>query len=114
MTRETLAAARDGISMAFGILPGLTAPATTGPMVREAQRNLAQWVLQPIATSIAEEATDKLRSTVTLDVMRPLQAFDAGGRARTVAAIIGAMAQAKEAGIDPSDALRIVDWRSEV
>ena len=114
MTRETLAAARDGINMAFGILPGLTAPATTGPMVREAQRHLAQWVLQPIATGIAEEATDKLGSTVTLDVMRPLQAFDAGGRARAITAIVGALAQAKEAGVDPSDALRLVDWGNEV
>ncbi len=114
MTRETLAAARDGINMAFGILPGLTAPATTGPMVREAQRHLAQWVLQPIATGIAEEATDKLGSAVTLDVMRPLQAFDAGGRARAITAIVGALAQAKEAGVDPSDALRLVDWGNEV
>ena len=111
MTRETLAAARDGINMAFGILPGLTAPATTGPMVREAQRHLAQWVLQPIATGIAEEATDKLGSAVTLDVMRPLQAFDAGGRARAITAIVGALAQAKEAGGDPAMALKLVDWQ---
>ncbi|MEY8842350.1 hypothetical protein AB9K41_25245, partial [Cribrihabitans sp. XS_ASV171] len=90
MTRETLAAARDAINMAFGILPGLTSPATTGPMVREAQRHLAQWVLQPIATAIAEEATDKLGSAVTLDVMRPLQAFDAGGRARAAATVVQA------------------------
>jgi len=114
MTREALELARDSVGMAFGILPGLTAPATTGPMVREAQRHLAQWVLQPIATGIAEEATAKLGAPVSLDVMRPLQAFDAGGRARAITAIVGALAQAKEAGVDPSAALKLVDWGNEV
>lgn len=110
MTRETLAAARDGINMAFGILPGLVSPATTGPMVREAQRHLAQWMLQPIAEGMAEECTEKLGSSVKLDVMRPLQAFDAGGRARAAAGIVQALAQAKEAGVDPTPALKLVDW----
>ncbi|KRS18850.1 phage portal protein [Roseovarius indicus] len=113
MTRETLAAARDGINMAFGILPGLTAPATTGPMVREAQRHLAQWVLQPIAAMIAEEASDKLQQAVNLDCMRPLQAFDAGGRARAAAQIVQTLALAKEAGVDPAQALKLVDWGDE-
>jgi len=113
MTRETLAAARDAISMAFGILPGMISPTSTGPMVREAQRHLAQWVLQPIAVSIAEEASDKLGGTVTLDTLRPLQAFDAGGRARAITAVIGALAQAKEAGIDPTQAMQMVDWGNE-
>ena len=67
-------------------------------------------MLQPIAAGITEEASDKLGSSVTLDVMRPLQAFDAGERARAITAIVGALAQAKEAGVDPSDALRLVDW----
>lgn len=111
MTRETLAAAREAINMAFGVLPGMSAPAVTGPMVREAQRHLAQWVLQPIAAMIGEEASDKLGSEVKLDVMRPLQAFDAGGRARALSAIVGALAQAKEAGVDPSTALSLVDWQ---
>ena len=111
MTRETLAAARDAINMAFGVLPGLTAPATTGPMVREAQRHLAQWVLMPMAAMIAEECTDKLGAAVTLDVMRPLQAFDAGGRSRALTAIIGALAMAKEAGVDPATAFKLVDWK---
>ncbi|MGJ8628105.1 MAG: phage portal protein [Sulfitobacter sp.] len=57
MTRETWAAARASIEMAFGVLPGLSNIATTGPMVREAQRHLAQWALMPIATMIGEEAT---------------------------------------------------------
>jgi len=113
MTRETLAAARDSINMAFGILPGLANAATTGPLVREAQRHLAQWVLQPIAAGMAEEATEKLGMTVTLDTLRPLQAFDAGGRARAITAVIGALAQAKEAGIDPTQAMQMVDWGNE-
>lgn len=45
MTKETLTASRDGIAAAFGVLPGLFNPATTGPMVRESQRHLAQWQL---------------------------------------------------------------------
>ncbi len=113
MTRETLAAARDSINMAFGILPGLANSATTGPLVREAQRHLAQWVLQPIAAGMAEEASEKLGSKITLDTLRPLQAFDAGGRARAITAVIGALAQAKEAGIDPTQAMQMVDWNNE-
>lgn len=113
MTRETLLAARDSINMAFGILPGLSSPATTGPMVREAQRHLAQWVLQPIATGIAEEASDKLGSAVSLDVMRPLQSYDAGGRARALSGIIQALAQAKDAGVDPDAAMQLVGWEQK-
>ena len=108
---KTLDQARDQINAAFGILPGLNNKATTGPMVREAQRHLAQWTLQPIAEQLAEEATDKLGSAVTLDVMRPLQAFDAGGRARTVTALVKALAEAKAAGVDPAQALHLVDWK---
>lgn len=110
MTRETLAAARDAINTVFGVLPGLTYGATTGPMVREAQRHLAQWVLQPIGAMIAEEASLKLGAKVELDVMRPLQAYDAGGRARAMAGIVQALAQAKEAGVDPGLALKLVNF----
>jgi hypothetical protein len=108
---KTLDQARDQINAAFGILPGLNNKATTGPMVREAQRHLASWTLQPMAEGMAEEATDKLGNSVTLDVMRPLQAFDSGGRARTVTAMIKALAEAKAAGIDPAAALHLVDWK---
>ena len=108
---KTLDQARDQINAAFGILPGLNNKATTGPMVREAQRHLASWTLQPMAEGMAEEATDKLGNTVTLDVMRPLQAFDAGGRARTVTALVKALAEAKAAGVDPAMALNLVDWK---
>lgn len=111
MTKETLDAARDAVLMAFGVLPGLTNPATTGPLVREAQRHLAQWTLQPVAVALAHEASDKLGNPVTIDTMRPLQAFDVGGRARALAGIVQAMAAAKEAGVDPGKALELVDWQ---
>jgi len=110
MARETLEQARNGIAMAFGVLPGMLNPAVTGPLVREGQRHLATWALQPLAGLIAEEATAKLAAPVALDVMRPLQAFDAGGRARAMGAVIKALAEAKEAGIDAGPALRLVDW----
>ena len=113
MTRETLNAARDAIYLAFGVLPGLANAATTGPMVREAQRHVAQWQLQPIAAIMAEECTSKLGGSVTIDTLRPLQAFDAGGRARAITAIVGALAQAKEAGLDPVQAMEMVDWGNE-
>ncbi len=108
-----LAAARDAIFAAFGVLPGLHNPATTGPLVREAQRHLAQWTLQPMAQLLAEEATAKLGSRVSIDVVRPLQAFDAGGRARAFAAMVAALTAAKDAGLDPQaveDALSFIDW----
>lgn len=113
MTRESLDAMRGSICMVFGVLPALVEKAVTGPAVREAQRHLAQWMLQPIAEAIAEECTVKLGSDVKLDVMRPLQAFDAGGRARAAAGVIQALAQAKEAGVDPAQALKLVDWGTE-
>lgn len=110
MTRETLSAARDAIQMAFGVLPGLASSATTGPMVREAQRHLAQWMLQPVAAMMAEECTAKLGGAVTLDVMRPLQAYDAGGRARALSAVVQTLALAMEAGVNADQAMKLVDW----
>ena len=107
---QSLEAARGAILMAFGVLPGMLSPAVTGPLIREGQRHLAQWVLMPIAAGIAEEASEKLGTAVTLDVMRPLQAFDAGGRARAAAGIVQALATAKEAGVDPALAMQLVDW----
>ncbi|KPP85794.1 MAG: Phage portal protein [Rhodobacteraceae bacterium HLUCCO07] len=113
MTAETLAAAREGIMGAYGVLPSLLNRSATGPVVREAQRQLAIWTLQPIAALLAEEASAKLGALVEIDTIRPLQAFDAGGRARALSAIIKTMAEAKEAGIPPGDvsgAMRMVDW----
>lgn len=78
--------------------------------MREAQRHLASWTLDPIARLLAEEATAKLGGPVTIDVIRPLQAYDAGGRARALSTIVQALAAAKEAGVDPAQALALVDW----
>ena len=112
MAAEALTASRDAICGAFGVLPGLFSSATTGPMVRECQRHLAQWTLQPIAALVAEECTEKLDGAVTLDLMTPLQAFDAGGSARAFATLIQGLAIAKDAGIDPKPALALLDWKN--
>ena len=77
--------------------------------VREAQRHLAQWFLQPICNGIAAEMSGKLATEISLDVMQPLQAFDAGGRARAANAVVQLLAQAKEAGVDPDQALALVN-----
>lgn len=110
MTKETLGVAREAINMAFGILPGLSEPSTPGPLFREAQRHLAQRTLRSIAALLAEEATRKLGGAVSIDVMRPLQAFDAGGQAPAASQVIDALAAAREAGVDPATELRLVDW----
>jgi hypothetical protein len=113
MTAESLSAARDSVCGVFGVLPALFAGNAQGPLVREAQRHLAGWTLQPIAMLLSEEATAKLGSEVMIDVMRPVQAFDAGGRARALATIVQALTQAKEAGLAPGDlnaALTMVNW----
>lgn len=44
--------------------------------------------------------------------MQPLQAFDAAGRARSVAAIVEALAVAKESGVDAEKALALVNWEN--
>lgn len=113
MAGETLGEARNAICNAFGVLPALFDKAAQGPLVREAQRHLAGWTLQPMAALIAEEASAKLGTKVELDVMRPLQAYDAGGRARALATIVQALAQAKDAGLAPGDlaaAGALVNW----
>jgi hypothetical protein len=82
-------------------------------LVREAQRHLAGWILQPIAALIAEEASAKFGVEVDIDVMRPLQAFDAGGRARALATTVEALAKAKGAGLAPGDlagAMSLLNW----
>lgn len=113
MTAESLAAARDAILMAFGVLPALMHRAVTGPAVREAQRHLAQWTLQPMAMLVAEEARAKLGGDIFVDLMRPVQAFDVGGRARALSAIVKALAEAKDAGLTPAElgmAATQVNW----
>lgn len=113
MATQSLEAARDAICCAYGVLPSLFASHAQGPLVREAQRHLAGWTLQPIAMLIAEEATAKLGGEVEIDVMRPPQAYDVGGRARALGAIIDAMAKAKEGGLSPDElntAMTLVNW----
>ncbi|MGE3296493.1 MAG: hypothetical protein AB7I68_03990 [Porticoccaceae bacterium] len=99
MTVETLEAARAAVMGVYGVLPALMDPKTTGPVVREAQRHLAVWMLQPIARLMAAEASEKLGQTVSIDILQPLQAYDAGGRARALSGIIEGLARAKEAGL---------------
>lgn len=113
MTRETLEAARGAICMAFGVLPAMMNGQAQGPLIREAQRHLAGWTLQPLAMTLAEEASAKLGGVVFIDVMRPVQAFDVGGRARALATIIEGLAKAKELGLSPAEvnfALTQVNW----
>ena len=99
MATETWAAARDSIAHAFGCLPAMLANNAAGPSVREGQRHLVQYTVQPIAAHIASEATAKLGGNVTLDVLRPLQAYDSGQRARSMKGVLDAMAAAREAGL---------------
>lgn len=113
MTAESLSAARDAVCTAFGVLPAMFAENAQGPLVREAQRHLAAWTLQPIAELLAQEASNKFGQTIEIDTQRPLQAYDAGGRARALSAIVETMARAKELELEPGDlagALRLVDW----
>lgn len=99
MTAESLSAAHHAILSCYGVLPALLDSNAAGPSIREGQRHLMQFMLQPIAGVIAEEASLKLATTVSLDTMRPSQAFDAGGRARALSGVIKGMAEAKEAGL---------------
>lgn len=113
MPREMLEAARGSVMGCFGVLPALFDKATTGPLVREAQRHLAGWMLQPVAALLAEEASDKLGREIVIDVMRPVQAYDVGGRARALSTMIEGLARAKELGLSPdevNEALALVNW----
>lgn len=110
LPREMLEAARGSVLTVFGVLPALVEKSTTGMLVREAQRHLAGWTLQPIAALIAEEATAKLGDEVTIDVMRPLQAYDAGLRSRAFGTIIEGMARAKELGLSPEEVNKAATW----
>ena len=106
----TLEAARGAVLAAFGVLPSLFDRTAQGPLVREAQRHLVMWTLQPIAELVAAEASAKFGFTVTVDTVQPLQAWDLGGRARGLSAYVEALAKAKEAGLSPggvAEALRI-------
>lgn len=109
MTAETLSAARESIYTAFGILPALNDPKAAGPLVRESQRHLAQWTLQPIAAGIAAECSAKLGDT-SIEILRPLQAYDSGGRARALTGVVEAMAAAKAAGLSETETQTALDF----
>lgn len=116
MTAETLAAARDAICNAYGVIPALFSNEAQGPAIRECQRHLAMWTIMPAAMQLAEEASAKLGGTVRIDCTGPLDAYDVGGKARALSAIVETMARAKEAGLVPGDigaALKLVDWTSD-
>ncbi len=113
MTTQNLAASREAICTAFGVLPSLFTGNTQGPLVREAQRHLAGWTLQPMAMLMAQEATAKLGTGIKIDTMGPLQAYDAGARARAITAVVQALATAKESGTDPQAAMALLDWSKE-
>ena len=95
------------------MLPALFVDAAQGPLVREAQRQLCQWTLQPLAMLLAEQASEKLGVPVMIDTLRPVQAYDVGGRARALSAIVDALGRAKEAGLTPQElgaALTHMNW----
>jgi hypothetical protein len=109
---QTWDRARDSVCAAFGVDPAMLVAVASGPGLREAQRHLASWVLQPMAGLIAQELTEKTGAAVRLDVVRPLGAMDHGGRARAFATLLTGMASAKAAGVSDAEiarALEIVD-----
>ncbi len=108
MAGDSLDAAKNSIMAVYGVLPCLFDKTATGPSIREAQRHLCQFILQPIAQLIAREASEKLDSDVAISVVQPLQAFDLGARSRSLGAIVEALALAKEKGVDVDTALKLV------
>lgn len=116
MAHPVLESAKASILSVYGVLPGLLASQAQGPLVREAQRHLAMWMIQPMAMLLAEEFSAKLASPVEIDTLRPLQAFDVSGRARALQTLIEAMGRAKELGLTPEEtntALTLVNWGKE-
>ncbi|WP_147320224.1 hypothetical protein [Rhodobacteraceae bacterium W635] len=62
---------------------------------------------------VAGDVAVSVGDNVTMDLMQPLQAYDAGGRARAAAGVVQALAQAKEAGVDADTAMKLVGWSAE-
>lgn len=110
MTREHLDQATATICWAFGVLPMMLDPKAVAGGVREGQRHLASWTLQPIAQRLAEEVTDKLEGRVEVDVMEPLQAYDAGQRARALQGTVEGLAMAKQAGLSDEQVSRVLQF----
>lgn len=113
MPVQSLDAARNGIALAYGVLPALLDSAATGPAIRECQRHLATFCLQPIGETIAEEASMKLGGKVELDLIEPLQAYDTGASARSFKTMVDALVAAKEAGLSDAAVAGVLgklDW----
>ncbi len=111
--REMLEASRNAVAMAFGVLPIAFHHAAMGPAIREVQRHLAGWTLQPIAALMAEELEEKLGAPVKIDVMRATQAYDVSAKARAVSTYLEALATARQNGLLPGEvqeALSRVAW----
>jgi phage portal protein BeeE len=100
MISQSWTDARSSILASYGVLPAMLDRQTTGPLVRESQRHLFQFTLQPIAALVAEEATAKLGDDVSIDVVGPAHAYDSGARSRGFATIVEGLAAAKAAGLD--------------
>ena len=109
MSIEALTAARESIAMAYGILPSLFNGRIMGALVREAQRHLAHFTLQPLATIAADELSDKLGGDVTINVVGPLNAFDSGGRSRAFGAVATALVAAKAGGVSVDEIQAALD-----
>ncbi len=103
MAVESLRAARDAVCHVYGVLPALMNDQAAGPVIREAQRHLATWVLAPIAKLIAYEVKTKTGEAAEVDVFTGLGAFDVGGAARAMGAIVSALAEAKAANLTPDE-----------
>lgn len=104
---ESWEGARGSVLSAFGVLPALLDPQASAQAVREADRHLAQWQLQPMAAMIADEVTDKTGRETALDVVGAVQAYDVAGRARALKTWVDALAAAKDAGISGADLERL-------
>jgi hypothetical protein len=85
---------------AYGVLPSLLDNQSAGPALREGERHTMQYQLQPIAELVAQEASDKLGTEITMDTLQPVQAYDAGARSRALRGAVQALAEAKQAGLD--------------
>lgn len=110
MATDSLEAAKHSIMGVYGVLPCLVDPNATGPAVREAQRHLMTYFIQPVAGLLAHEASLKLDSQIKVDAIQGTSAFDLGQKSRSLAAIIEALALAKEKNVDVSKALELVRW----
>src|SRR5699024_6447966 len=101
--RATAADVRGQVLASLGVLPSLLDPGTTAQAVREGQRHLAMWTLQPIADRIGQEIKRKTGQDVLLDVVEGSRAYDAPGLARALHVRIKAIADAKEAGLSEAE-----------